>query len=128
MQAILDALTDRVAQRAAETAQTAAIGLGAGLCLVVGSIFLSAAAWIFLLTITSTLIACLVIGGVFFGAGLVMVAATSIRSRNLKHQREAERLRLQAQQRAQALGGVEGIATLVVALINGFNAGKNARL
>lgn len=128
MPMIFDALADRLAQRAAETAQTAAIGLGAGLCLLVGSIFLASAAWLFLLTVTTALVACMVLGTGFFGIGLLMVAATSIRARNLKRLREAELLRLQAQQRTPALGGVEGIATLVVALINGFNAGKNARL
>ncbi|MCX8228011.1 MAG: hypothetical protein OTI35_18230 [Sulfitobacter sp.] len=128
MSAMLNAVTEKVAQRAAETAQTAAIGLGAGLCLLVGSVFLAAAGWIFLLSITTALLACLIMGGVFFGAGLVMVAVVSIRSRNLKRKREAELLRIQAQQRAQPFGGVEGIAALVIALINGFKAGKKTRL
>ncbi len=128
MSAMLNALTDKVSQRAAETAQTAAIGLGAGLCLLIGSIFLAAAGWIFLLTITTALLACLIMGGVFFGTGLVMVAVVSIRSRNLKRKREAELLRIQAQQRAHPFGGVEGIAALVIALINGFKAGKKTRL
>ncbi|MFT6090068.1 hypothetical protein [Sulfitobacter sp.] len=125
---MLDVIVDKVAQRATETAQTAAIGLGAGICLLVGSVFLAAAAWIFLLTITTALTACLIMGGVFFGAGLVMFAAIGIRSRRLQRQRELEMLRLEAQRKAQGPSGIESIIGIAVALINGFTAGKNTRL
>ena len=125
---MLNVLLDRVALRATETAQTAAIGLGAGICLMVGSVFLAVAAWLFLLTITTALTACLIMGGIFFGVGLIMIAAIGIRSRHLKRLREAEMLRLQAQRQAVGATGIEGIVGIVVALINGFNAGKNTRL
>ena len=64
-------VTDRVAQKATRTAQTAAIGFGAMLCLIVGGAFLAVAAWLFLLTITTPLVACLIMGSLFFGMGLV---------------------------------------------------------
>jgi hypothetical protein len=125
---MLNVLLDRVALRATETAQTAAIGLGAGICLMVGSVFLAVAAWLFLLTITTALTACLIMGGLFFGVGLVMMAAMNIRSRHLQRKRAAELLRLEAERRAMGPTGIEGIVGIVVALINGFNAGKKTRL
>jgi len=120
-------VTDRVAQKATRTAQTAAIGFGAMLCLIVGGGFLAVAAWLFLLTITTPLVACLIIGSLFFGMGLVLIAALSIRARAIRRQKREAALRAQAMQQAQATGGVGGIAAIITAFVNGLNAGKQAR-
>mgnify|MGYP003669562298 FL=1 len=101
-------VTDRVAQKATRTAQTAAIGFGAMLCLIVGGAFLAVAAWLFLLTITTPLVACLIMGSLFFGMGLVLIAALSIRARAIRRQKREAALRAQAMQQAQATGGVGG--------------------
>ncbi|WP_289081376.1 hypothetical protein [Sulfitobacter pontiacus] len=120
-------MTDRVAQKATRTAQTAAIGFGAMLCLIVGGAFLAVAAWLFLLTITTPLVACLIMGSLFFGMGLVLIAALSIRARAIRRQKREAALRAQAMQQSQATGGVGGIAAIITAFVNGLNAGKQAR-
>lgn len=124
---MLHELTDKVADKASQTAQTAAIGLGASLCLAVGFAFLTGAFWLFLLTVTTALVACLIIGGLFTGAGFVMIAVMSSRSAALKRRKHKEALRFQAQQTASVSSGMEGIAGIITAFINGINAGKKAR-
>lgn len=124
---MLNDLTDRVADKAAQTAQTAAIGLGASLCLVVGFVFLIGAAWLFLLTVTTALIACLIIGGLFTGTGLIMIAMMSARSKALKRKKQQEALRFQARQKENLSSGLDGMAGIIAAFINGMNAGKKAR-
>jgi biotin transporter BioY len=124
---MFDQLTDKVADKAAQTAQTAALGLGASLCLVVGCAFLTGALWLYLLTVTTTLVACVIMGAIFTGVGLVMIALMSARSRNRKHQKREEFLRYQAQQKASVSNGLEGVAGVIAAFINGLNAGKKAR-
>ncbi|MEH6674177.1 MAG: hypothetical protein V7666_07185 [Sulfitobacter sp.] len=120
-------VTDRVALKATRTAQTAAIGFGAMLCLIVGGAFLAVAFWLFLLTFTSALVACLILGSLFFGLGFVLIAALSIRARAIRLQKREAALRAQAMQQAQATGGVGGIAAIIMAFVNGLNAGKQAR-
>tara|TARA_R100000935_G_scaffold10653_1_gene21228 strand:- start:13503 stop:13880 length:378 start_codon:yes stop_codon:yes gene_type:complete len=120
-------VTDRVALKATRTAQTAAIGFGAMLCLIVGGAFLAVAFWLFLLTFTSALVACLILGSLFFGLGFVLIAALSIRARAIRLQKREAALRAQVMQQAQATGGVGGIAAIIMAFVNGLNAGKQAR-
>lgn len=120
-------VTDRVALKATRTAQTAAIGFGAMLCLIVGGAFLAVAFWLFLLTFTSALVACLILGSLLFGLGLVLIAALSIRARAIRRQKREAALRAQAMQQSQVTGGVGGIAAIIMAFVNGLNAGKQAR-
>lgn len=124
---MLDHFTDKVAYKAKETAQTAAIGLGAFLCLAVGAVFLTGAAWLFLLTITTALVACLIIGFAFFGIGLLLIATISIQSsarRKRKHVMEAQ---ARSAHTAQMTGGLVGIAGIVAAFVNGLNEGRRSR-
>ncbi len=124
---MLDQLTDKVANKAAETAQTAALGLGASLCLVIGSAFLTGALWLFLLTVTTALFACLILGGIFAGVGLILVAVISAKSRSRKRKKHEEMLRYQSQQKEKLSNGLDGIPGIIAAFINGLNAGKKAR-
>ena len=84
---MIDQLTDRVAIRAAQSARTAAIGIASFICLAVGGIFLASAAWLFLLTVTTAIVACLIIGGAFFGIGLMMFSLMLLRIRTQKRLR-----------------------------------------
>lgn len=125
---MFDLIADRLASKVKETAHTAAIGLGAFLCLVIGSLFLTVAAWLFLLTFTTTLVACLIIGSTFFGIGLILVFAMSIRSAARKRLKQRLQMEAAAAQKAQLSGGAGGIAAIIVAFINGMNAGRGTRL
>ncbi|MBA96488.1 MAG: hypothetical protein V7763_01410 [Sulfitobacter sp.] len=124
---MIDQLTDRVAIRAAQSARTAAIGIASFICLAVGGIFLASAAWLFLLTVTTAIVACLIIGGAFFGIGLMMFSLMLLRIRTQKRLRYEAALQARAAQSAQMAGGIGGLLGLITAFINGMNAGKKAR-
>ena len=124
---MIDQLTDRVASRAAQSARTAAIGIASFICLAVGGIFLASAAWLFLLTVTTAIVACLIIGGAFFGIGLMMFSLMLLRIRTQKRLRYEAALQARAAQSAQMAGGIGGLLGLITAFINGMNAGKKAR-
>lgn len=59
--------------------QRAAFSAVAGILMLVGLAFLTAAAWIGLATAYSTLVAALVIGCVYMGLGFVLLAMASLR-------------------------------------------------
>ncbi|EEB84297.1 hypothetical protein [Roseobacter sp. GAI101] len=125
---MFELIADRLAIRAKETAQTVAIGMGAFLCLVVGGLFLTVAAWLFLLTFMTTLQACLIIGSTFFGIGLILIFVMSVRAAARRRIRRQMMLDAAAARNAQLGSGVGGIAAIVIAFINGMNAGKGTRL
>ena len=124
---MLDHITDKLADKAAYSAQTAAIGLGAFLCLLVGSIFLTIAGWIFLLTITTPLNACLILGSLFFGIGMIMLFTISVRSSMRKKEKRRRALREQAAKQSQLTGGLSGLAGIVAAFMGGMNEGRKSR-
>lgn len=124
---MFDLLLDRVALRATQTAHTAALGFGAAVCLIVGGLFFAVAIWVFLVQVSSTLIASMVLGALFFGAGLLLLAIMSIRSRLLRRRRYEAALRATAAREAQLATGVGGIAAIIAAFVNGMTAGKKAR-
>lgn len=124
---MLDHFTDKIADKAKHTAQTAALGLGAFLCLAVGGVFLTIAAWLFLLTVTTALIACLIIGSTFFGIGLIMIATISIRSSAQKRRKIRLQQQAHAAQTARLSSGLDGIAGVIAAFINGLNEGRRSR-
>jgi len=124
---MLDYVTDRLADKAAYTAQTAAIGLGAYLCLLVGSVFLTIAGWIFLLTLTTPLNACLILGLLFFGIGMIMLFVISIRSTMRKKEKRRRMLREQAARQTQLSGGLGGLAGIIAAFMGGMNEGRKSR-
>ena len=67
---------------ATRTAHTAVMGLAAGVLLTVGAGFMTLAAWLLLLTVTTALYAALILGSAFMGAALILLAVMSIRKRN----------------------------------------------
>ena len=66
--------------QALHSAQSAGIGVFASLALLVGLAFWTGATWLFLLTLTSPLNACVILGAVYTGAGLIGFAAIAMRS------------------------------------------------
>ena len=70
-------LVHKVQNAAARTARKAALGLGAAICIAVGLGFLTAAAWLFIISVTTALNAALIIGGAYCGLGLVLIGMAS---------------------------------------------------
>ncbi|NIZ07902.1 phage holin family protein [Pseudooceanicola sp. HF7] len=93
-------------------ARKAGYSLGALVMIMIGLGFLTAAAWLYLTEIRSSLFAALVIGGVYFGLGLVLMALASIdRPVPMAHPSHTE---------PPAAGSMTGIIT---ALMQGVGAG-----
>lgn len=65
------------AHRAGMAARKAVLMAGAGLALCVGFGFLTAALWIFLATVQDHLFAALVIGLIYVGAGMILIAVAA---------------------------------------------------
>lgn len=66
---------------AAHTARTAALGLAGGLLLAVGAGFLTLAAWLVLLTVTTALNAAVILGAFFTGLGIIILVVASARQK-----------------------------------------------
>lgn len=120
---MLEHVKDQLAEEAKHTAQTAAIGLGGFLCLIVGTVFLSIAGWLFLMTVTTALNASLILGLFFFGIGLILFVTISMRSRARKRERRRKMVRAQAAQQNEA----GGIGAIINAFLSGLNEGRRAR-
>lgn len=65
--------------QARHSAQSAGIGVFASLALIVGLAFWTGAIWLFLLTLTSPLNACVILGAAYTGAGLIGFATITMR-------------------------------------------------
>jgi len=120
---MLDHLAQKAQVKATQAAQTAVLGLGASLLLVVGLGFLTAAFWIYLATVSTALTAATVIGGIYFGAGLIMIAMISARNRSAR--RELERLELARQHKSGDLQGT--LYQIILAFMSGIQAGQKGR-
>lgn len=70
-------MLDRLKTKAANTAKRAGLLTGGLLAIVVGLGFLTAAGWIYLVNVTDTLTAALILGGAFTGAGSLTVGMAS---------------------------------------------------
>lgn len=117
---MLAMLTHQLQLTATRTAQTAVLGLGAGICLFVGMGFLTAAAVIFLASVTTPLITTLILGGLYAGIGFILLTVMSVRSR------------VRARERAAALAAAPAAApgsltSVIAAFLSGLSAGKRAR-
>ena len=54
--------------------RTAMLSAGAALFLLIGLLFLTLAAWLYLITVTTALTAALILGAVYFGVGFLLLA------------------------------------------------------
>ncbi len=109
-------------EAARRKAQTAAIGLGAAIAMAVGMGFLTAAAWLYLVSVTTPLSAALILGGMFFGIGLMTLAMLSDRRRSHARNRAAK-----AAERSAVSGDDGDLTRLVMVFLAGIKAGQKAR-
>jgi len=101
---------------ATRTAHTAVLGLAAGVLLAVGAGFLTLAAWLLLLTVTTPLYAAVVLGCGFTGVALIVLAVMSIRKRSNKQHSAPQ---------PAAQGDI--LNQIVVTFLAGITAGQKAR-
>lgn len=114
---MFDKVVHNAKQAAARTVRKTVIGLGAGLCLLAGAAFLTLAAWLFLITVTTTLNAALIIGGTYFGLGLILVGVASADSSSDR----------QESQSAQQDSNDHVVPKLIAAFMTGLQAGRSTR-
>ena len=102
---------------AARTAQRAALGGLGGICLLAGVGFLTAAFFMFLLTQTDPIAACLIVGGMFSGVGLILVGVS----------RAGKSAPPPAVQTAQASPSASSMTPVMLAFLDGLQQGMAAR-
>jgi len=99
-------------------ARTAMLSVGAVIMLLIGLMFLTLAAWLYLVTVTSTMTAALILGAGYLGAGFVMLAIAGSNGNPSASKQKADAP--QAQEH-------DGAKNLVVAFLAGITAGQKAR-
>lgn len=75
-------ISQRIHHVATRTAQTAALGAGAVFLLAIGLMFMTLAAWLYLVSVTTALIAALIMGAAYLGVGCLLLVIMSARSRH----------------------------------------------
>lgn len=115
---MLSLLLAKAQDSAAHKARMAAVGLGASIALFVGFAFLTLAAWLFLISVTTALVAALILGCTFVGIGLITLSVMSSISKSRKRAR---------QQAAAAAPQDPGLAGLAAAFVTGMTAGAKVR-
>lgn len=115
---MLQGLQNKIHNTVARTARKAALGLGASLCLLAGLGFLTLAAWIYLVSVTTALNAALVLGGIYTGVGLILVVVLSV-----DDDREPRKKPKQQDQSDNH----EMLAKMVAAFMTGVTAGRKSR-
>jgi uncharacterized membrane protein YcjF (UPF0283 family) len=118
---MLALLSHHIQATATRTAHTAVLGLGAAISLFVGLGFLTAAAWLLLTTLTTSLIATVILGAAYSGIGFLLLAVMSMRSREKRRARAAA---LAATASSTTAGNMTAV---IAAFMTGLSAGKKAR-
>lgn len=113
---MFDTLISQARNSARRSAKTAAISAGAAVALAVGLAFWTAAGWIFLLTLTTSLNAAIIIGALYTGAGLIGFAIASMRGSKTP-----------PPQPAQPPKGAPTIESFITAFMTGVTAGSRTR-
>ena len=119
--------------RVKDKAERTAIGLVGGLLMLVGLCFLTAAAWMAISLAADPLMAALIIGGAYFGLGLIFVGVAKYKRRQYATPAQAA-----YQAPGQASGAASDAAAgqaptgaiapmLVTAFMEGFGAGMATR-
>lgn len=107
----------QIKHNVSQTAQRAALGGLGGMCLLAGVGFLTSALFMFLLTQTDPITACLIVGGGFAGLGLILIGI----SRSAKHEPAP------TVQAAQMSGSASAMTPVVLAFLDGLQQGMAAR-
>jgi len=109
----------RQAQRTAkQTARKAALGLVGGLFALAGTSFLTLAAWLYLMTVTTALNAALILGAAYMGLELIFLALSAAKTGPSAHQKPAE----PAEPKQDDM-----MSQVVTAFMTGVQAGQKAR-
>ncbi|MDF3357277.1 hypothetical protein HKX10_07340 [Sulfitobacter sp. KE33] len=98
--------------------RTAMLSAGAVLFLLIGLLFLTLAAWLYLITVTTTLTAALILGAVYFGMGFLLLAIAGS---------DGEAAAQPSRQEDSAASDHDGLKNLVMAFLAGITAGQKAR-
>ena len=104
---------------AAQTARRSAFGLLGGLALVVGIAFLTVALWIVLVNVADSLTAALVIGSIYVGSALILLAFS------LSGRSDPPTVR--AHHRQAPPSKAEAMVGIAAAFFEGLGAGLTAR-
>lgn len=114
---MLEGIKHSIKDSAARTARKTALGLAAGLFLTVGVGFLTVAAWLVLVPLTSTATAALIIGCTYAGLGFIFLMAAMLGGSPS-----------QASHPEQAVSSEAADATnMIAAFMTGLKAGQSTR-
>lgn len=99
-------------------ARTAMLSAGAAIMLLIGLLFLTLAAWLYLVTVTTPMTAALILGAGYFGIGFLLLAIAGSGNETRRSRRAAEE---------PAAHEPDGPKNLVMAFLAGITAGQKAR-
>lgn len=117
---MLSGLINKARDSAARTARQAALGAGGLLFILVGLGFLTMAAWLFLITVTTPMNAALILGGTYFGIGFILIGAGSYAGQQHRKVQEPEL-------RTPAATPEQMVPQIVSAFLTGLAAGQKTR-
>lgn len=106
-----------ISQKIENAARKTALVSASALLATVGAAFLTGAAWLLLVELRSPLFAATVIGGIFFGLALLVLALSTSRS----HKSTAR------QPLGQDLGGLSPLQLVVVSFLQGIEQGASSK-
>lgn len=115
---MFDRLIQRAEDSAARTARKAALGLGAGIFMVVGVGFLTVAAWMLISALLSPLHAATIIGATFLGVGLILVGFAASKTSDTVAPEPKQ---------GPSRPAEEMLPQMVAAFMSGIQAGRQAR-
>ncbi|KIN62938.1 hypothetical protein Z946_1801 [Sulfitobacter noctilucicola] len=115
---MLSGLINRAKQSASRTARKTALGGAAGLCLAVGTGFFTAAAWLYLITVTTALNATLILGGAYMGIGFILIACMSM---------VGDKVPQKSTEQDTSLVPDADFSKLMAAFMTGLTAGRRSR-
>ncbi|MFG6517949.1 phage holin family protein [Sulfitobacter sp. 1A13496] len=98
--------------------RTAMLSAGAALFLLIGLLFLTLAAWLYLITVATPLTAALILGAVYFGIGFLLLAMAGS---------DSEAAAQKPREEEHASPEHDGLKNLVMAFLAGITAGQKAR-
>ena len=115
---MLSSVMQHLRETVRRAARTAMLSAGAAIFLLIGLLFLTLAAWLCLVTVTTTLTAALILGAAYFGVGFLLLALAGA---------DGNASRQPQQQEAQVSTEHDGLKNLVMAFLAGITAGQKAR-
>jgi|TARA_R100000655_G_scaffold87095_1_gene127238 fatty acid desaturase len=115
---MLSAVMQHLRGSARRAARTAMLSAGAAILLLIGLLFLTLAAWLYLVTVTTAMTAALILGAAYFGVGFLLLALAGSDGSAPRHAPD---------QGEPAASEHDGLKNLVMAFLAGITAGQKAR-